>query len=230
MLLFLIMIYQLFRWLTILILALTAALLINRFFIQAYHIPSDSMADTFLLHDRIFINKIIYKSEIIPGIVKLPGFRQPERGDIILFENSSYESKGLFPDTGPRFFIKRVFGIGGDSVRFRNGNPQILPQGFSEWIEESGIKILTDKRWITKRMITEQNYFYIRASAVNNAYETAGLPITTDLQRLEDSGISSNDDRFAWSGYRAETLYAIYPHERRYGSRWRKNDIGWYIP
>ena len=117
--------------------AVLLALLIRTFFIQAFKIPSGSMKQTLQIGDHILVNKFIYgiripflRSVIVP-------FKQPKRGDIIVFK---------FPVDPDKDFIKRVIGVAGDRIEGRdkkiyiNGkpinddfsiqtDPQIFPRG-----------------------------------------------------------------------------------------------------
>ena len=81
-------------WLEAFLWAAGVVLLINQYLFQAYQIPSGSMIDTLLIGDRIFVNKIIYGPELLPGLGKLPSPVKPKRNDIIIFENPSYISRG----------------------------------------------------------------------------------------------------------------------------------------
>ena len=42
----------------------------------------------------IFVDKLSFGPELLPGVAKLPGTAKPQRGQIIVFENPSYLSKG----------------------------------------------------------------------------------------------------------------------------------------
>ena len=79
-------------WIEAFVWAACVVLIINQYFFQAYEIPSGSMERTLLVHDRIFVNKFIFGPELLPGLGKLPGLAQPQRGDIIIFENPAYIS------------------------------------------------------------------------------------------------------------------------------------------
>ncbi|HEY1904886.1 MAG TPA: signal peptidase I [Myxococcaceae bacterium] len=90
--------------------ALAVALLIRAIFIEPFRIPSGSMLPTLQIGDQIFVNKFIYGvhipwANVVPFVIVRP----PARGDVIVFEN---------PVTGVDF-IKRVVGIPGDVVEFR---------------------------------------------------------------------------------------------------------------
>lgn len=81
------------------VLAVILAFLIRSFLFQPFFIPSGSMEPTLTVHDRIIVNKIIYR------------FREPERGDIIVFK---------YPVDPSRDFVKRLIGKPGDKVEIRN--------------------------------------------------------------------------------------------------------------
>lgn len=67
-------------------------------YMQAYRIPSGSMEPTLLIGDHILVDR-------------RPTARNPNRGDIIVFE---------YPEDRTKDFVKRVEGIGGDVVEVRS--------------------------------------------------------------------------------------------------------------
>jgi signal peptidase I len=93
------------------VVAVILALFIRTFVVQAFKIPSGSMKDTLLIGDHILVNKFIYgvkapfiKKTIVP-------IKDPQWGDIIVFE---------FPEDPSKDFIKRVIGVPGDVIEIRN--------------------------------------------------------------------------------------------------------------
>lgn len=64
------------------------------------YIDSGSMIPTLQIYDRLLINKLS------------DDFSEPERGDIVLFED---------PSGGPTPLIKRVIGLPGETLEFRSG-------------------------------------------------------------------------------------------------------------
>jgi signal peptidase I len=85
--------------------------LITTFVIKMYKIPSRSMVPTLLVGDQLVVNKFIYG-------IKIPYFRNtiipltdPQRGDIIVF---------IYPNDRSLDFIKRVIGIGGDTIAIQD--------------------------------------------------------------------------------------------------------------
>lgn len=110
------------EFLLLVVAALTIAVLIKTFLVQAFMIPSGSMEDTLLVGDRVLVSKTVYHT------------RDIERGDIVVFDGSGSFVKAapqsnvvvsLFKEIGSaiglaqlddRDFIKRVIGVGGDHV------------------------------------------------------------------------------------------------------------------
>ena len=93
-----------------LITALLLALVIRALVIQAYTIPSGSMIPTLLIGDYILVNKFIYGTKIPFSDKRLLTFKEPKRGDIIVFK---------YPRDPSRDFIKRVMAVGGEKIEIR---------------------------------------------------------------------------------------------------------------
>ena len=93
-----------------LITALLLALVIRALVIQAYTIPSGSMIPTLLIGDYILVNKFIYGTKIPFSDKRLLVFKEPKRGDIIVFK---------YPQDPSRDFIKRVMAVGGEKIEIR---------------------------------------------------------------------------------------------------------------
>jgi len=86
-------------------------LVLRTFVIEAFHIwPSGSMERTLLIGDFLFVNKALYGAEVPVLHTHLPGFRDPERLDVVIFE--SVEEPGLT-------IVKRIVGVPGDTLAMR---------------------------------------------------------------------------------------------------------------
>jgi signal peptidase I len=109
--------------------AVLLALVIRTLIVQAFTIPSGSMMDTLLVGDYILVNKFLYGPELPLTDWRLPGLRDPHRGDIIVFK---------YPQDEKRDFIKRIVGLPGDEVHVRG--QQVFVNGKA--IEEPYIKRL----------------------------------------------------------------------------------------
>jgi len=92
--------------------ALLVALLIRTVLVEPFKIPSGSMLPTLEIGDQIFVNKFIYGVRIpYLNVVPFALVREPERGDVIVFNN---------PVDTSTDFIKRVVGIPGDVIEIRD--------------------------------------------------------------------------------------------------------------
>ena len=113
------------------VLAIILTVVIRGLVIQAFRIPTGSMEDTLQVGDFLFVNKMIYGSEIDIGwqgqrfvYFRFPAIREPKPGDIIVFR---------FPEDPARDFIKRCVAVGGqqveirDKVLFVDGKPRDEP-------------------------------------------------------------------------------------------------------
>ncbi len=91
--------------------ALALTLFLRAFVIQAFRIPSESMKDTLLVGDFLFVNKFEYGPKIPFTHIRLPGLREPRRGDVIVFQ---------FPQDPSKDYIKRCIATGGQVLEVRN--------------------------------------------------------------------------------------------------------------
>jgi signal peptidase I len=91
--------------------ALVLTLFLRAFVIQAFRIPSASMQDTLLIGDFLFVNKFEYGPKIPFTHIRLPGFRKPHRGDVIVFQ---------FPQDPTKDFIKRAIATAGETISIRD--------------------------------------------------------------------------------------------------------------
>ncbi|HEY9901805.1 MAG TPA: signal peptidase I [Candidatus Sericytochromatia bacterium] len=97
------------------------ALGIRNFVAEARYIPSGSMLPTLQINDRLIIDKISYN------------FRNPDRGDIVVFSPTDTLKAQKFKDA----FIKRLIGLPGDKVEVKGGRVYVNDQPLKEnYIEE----------------------------------------------------------------------------------------------
>ncbi|MFG2327023.1 signal peptidase I [Streptomyces sp. NPDC048568] len=109
--------------------ALVLALLIKTFLVQAFSIPSSSMENTLKINDRVLVDKLT------------PWFgSEPERGEVVVFHDPDnwlageptpdpnalqtvLSWIGLMPSAEEKDLIKRVIGVGGDTVECSKTGP-----------------------------------------------------------------------------------------------------------
>ena len=100
------------EWVETLVIAVLLALVLRTFFVQSFKIPSGSMIPTLKVGDKLLVTKITYGAKVPFTDFRLPGFKSPQRGDIIVFK---------YPLDEKRDFIKRLIGKEGDKVKINDG-------------------------------------------------------------------------------------------------------------
>jgi len=100
------------EWAESIVIAFILAMFIRTFFVQAFKIPTGSMRPTLLERDAILVNKLIYGAKIPFTDLRLPAFRQPKRGDVIVF---------IYPENPKKDFIKRLVAIEGETLEIKSG-------------------------------------------------------------------------------------------------------------
>jgi len=94
---------------------------LRAFLVEAYRIPSGSMIPTLLVGDWLFVNKAIYGAHIPFSHASLPAYRDPHRGDVVVFV-SPYQADEARRGADPTpTLVKRLVGTPSDTLYMRNG-------------------------------------------------------------------------------------------------------------
>lgn len=104
------------RILLIITIAFSGAWMLSTYILGMYYIPSPSMETTLKVNDRVVVNKIA------------KNFTPIQRGDIIVFKDPGGwlgEEQASSGDT----LIKRVIGVGGDTVECAGDGSPIMVNG-----------------------------------------------------------------------------------------------------
>lgn len=84
---------------------------LRSFLVEPFQIPSSSMVPTLEVGDYILVNKYTYGIRLPVLRTKVMDLNKPERGDVMVF---------FPPHMNDTYFIKRVVGLPGDTVTYRN--------------------------------------------------------------------------------------------------------------
>ena len=109
------------------------ALFATTFVIQAFRIPTGSMESTLLIGDHLLVNKFVYG--LNSGFIgKLLPYREPQRGDIIVFK---------YPGEPETPYVKRLMGLPGDTVEMKGRmvyvNGEALEEDYTQYIDPGSI-------------------------------------------------------------------------------------------
>jgi signal peptidase I len=108
---------------------------IRTFLFEAYRIPSGSMIPTLLVGDWLFVNKLAYGPHVPFTNINLPGYAEPERGDVVVFVSPTQFDQ---PEDPHPTLVKRLVAVAGDTVFMRgsvfhlNGEPRPQPDAMRE--------------------------------------------------------------------------------------------------
>ena len=89
---------------------LFAVLILRSFLIEPFQIPTGSMIPTLLVGDFIVVNKYAYGVRLPVIGTKIIDVDKPANGDVMVF----------VPPHEDEYFIKRVIGIPGDTIRYED--------------------------------------------------------------------------------------------------------------
>ena len=122
--------------------AILLFLVLRTFLVQTFVITSSSMEETLLVGDFLILSKLAYGPEIPFTGIHLPGYTDPERGDVVVFR----------PPHDPDLdVVKRLIGTPGDTLEMRdkrlfiNGEPQ--PEPYARYSDTEGDVAHPWMRW-----------------------------------------------------------------------------------
>jgi signal peptidase I len=114
-----------FELLKIVVISLVIIIPVRYFLIQPFYVKGASMEPNFYDHEYLIVDEISYR------------FREPERGDIIVFR---------YPRNPQEYFIKRLIALPGEEVQVKGGKVTVFndenPEGIvlDEVYLQEGIK------------------------------------------------------------------------------------------
>ncbi len=133
------------EYLEVILITIFVAFGIKIFIMDAYRIPTGSMENTLIAGDYILVNKFIYgpgtpRTIPLTGIeiphVRFPGFRKPDRGDVIVFKFPGDRDE-IEPSANLNY-IKRAVGLPGDTVEIRNRSVFVNGTAFPKLTTQRG--------------------------------------------------------------------------------------------
>ena len=112
-------------WVRLVLEVLAIFLVVRTFFIAGYRIPSESMEPTLLVGDWLFVTPLPYGPHIPFTDWNLPGFTDPKRGTINIYQSPAqhYSLQNPFFMQGDSIpiIVKRIAAVPGDTIHMRKG-------------------------------------------------------------------------------------------------------------
>jgi signal peptidase I len=99
------------EWTKSILVAFSLFLLIRTFVVEAFRIPTGSMEQTLRVGDFLLVNKAVYGAQVPGTTVHLPAFKNPRRGDIVVF---------VPPHEPDKNYVKRLIGLPGDTLEMHH--------------------------------------------------------------------------------------------------------------
>ena len=168
-------------------------LFIRTFFVEAFRIPSGSMEPTLLIGDFLFVNKLVYGPHIPFTSVLLPGYADPDRGDVVVYRSPDERD-------GNPTVVKRVVGTAGDTLHMRegklfvNGEPQSEPYAAARLPGYSD-EVHPDFEWLRRVALARSRFGAPPSQPTHDSWGPIVVP-AEHMFTLGDSRYNSKDARY----------------------------------
>ena len=115
----------------------------NTFLIKTFYIPSESMVETLLVGDHLFVNRYLYGPTSRLGSL-LPS-RDVQRGDVVIFRS---------PESPGTDLVKRCVGIPGDEIEIVD--KQLFVNGIAVEDDSYASHLDKDRVFLNRRYLSRQ--------------------------------------------------------------------------
>ncbi len=248
---------ELLSWLDAILFAVVFVLLINKYFFQLFMIPTPSMVGTLLVKDRVFVNKNIYGLEVYPGGPKIFSRINPLRDDVIVFYNPEYKSRGpvfdilsqvLYMGTfslvnidvdedgnmRERLYVKRAAAMGGDTIRFENGEAFIRGGGEANFTSDNLFREDNNLSTSPHQSIDSAAYPGINAYGSILAYQEMALENSIPSSLIKEyqtlATYKGGVDYYQIEKAKSKTLHTLNPGNLEARSTMARYEQGIYVP
>jgi signal peptidase I len=125
-----------------------ATVLFKASFLEAFYVPSSSMAPTLQANDYILVPKFTYGLRVPFLSRSVATWSEPQRGDVVVFRRTDDPRTSV--DESERLLVKRVVAVGGDTVEVRGAslfvNGTLQDEPYARWGESGTRKDFTLRR------------------------------------------------------------------------------------
>lgn len=99
------------EWIKSILVAFVLFLVLRTFLVQTFVITSGSMENTLLVGDMLMVNRAAIGTRIPGTDLRIPGYSEPHRFDVLIFDPPHEESLKL---------VKRLIGMPGDTLQMKD--------------------------------------------------------------------------------------------------------------
>ena len=130
------------EWVRSVVIAVLLFLAVRALAVEAFKIPTSSMEETLLVGDYLLVNKAVYGAEVPFLGLRLPGWREPTRGEVVVFHP---------PHEPLKNYVKRVMGVPGDTLEMQEKtlfvNGREIQEKYVRHNDRSGDATHSDMKW-----------------------------------------------------------------------------------
>jgi signal peptidase I len=191
-------------------------LIVRSFLAEPFQIPSSSMEPTLLVGDFILVNKFTYGIRLPVTRTKIIDINEPERGDVMVF----------FPPQDKRYFIKRIVGLPGDLIEYKNKQLSVNGE-IQDLVLDSEKVDLLKRQLLTENLSGNEHQIYQTVTRPAKQYELLVKP--GHYFMMGDNRDNSHDSRY-WGSVPEENIvgkaFAIWMHWKDWSSLPSFSNIG----
>lgn len=142
-----------------LIIALAIALPVKYFIASPFIVVGASMYPTFANSDYLIVDKLIYNID------------RPKRGDVVVFRP---------PTSEKTYFIKRIIGLPGETVRVRDNVVTIINEAHPEGVVLSEPYVSSEREGATDITLSDSEYFVMGDNRAVSSDSRVWGPLSVD--------------------------------------------------
>ena len=183
-------------------------LILRSFIAEPFQIPSSSMEPTLLVGDFILVNKFAYGLRLPVTRTKIINISEPERGDVMVF----------FPPNDKRYFIKRIIGLPGDLIEYKNKQLWVNGEAQSMVLAQQDIDVLKRQLYVENLTGVEHDVY----QTVTRSAKPYQILVKADHYfMMGDNRDNSHDSRY-WGTVPKDNIvgkaFAIWMHWKDWSS------------
>lgn len=162
---------------------LAIVLILRSFLVEPFQIPSGSMLPSLEVGDFILVNKYAYGLRLPVAGTKVMAMDDPQRGDVMVFK---------YPKDRKTNYIKRVIGISGDKIVYKNKQLWIN----DELVDEKLLANLPGRKLFEEQLGEKKHQLYEYKAQPNLGAEGEWVVPDNHYFMMGDNRDNSNDSRF----------------------------------